>query len=145
MIYSEFQGKKLSQLGFGAMRLPEKNGQIDRAAVEEMIRFAMEKGVNYFDTAWPYHGGMSERVLGDILSQYPRDSYYLADKFPGHQVMENYDPARIFEEQLRRCKVEYFDFYLLHNVYEKSLDTYLDPQLKILEYFREQKDRKSVV
>lgn len=139
MLYSEFQGKKLPRLGFGAMRLPETDGQIDKALTEEMIRYAMDHGVNYFDTAWPYHGGMSERVLGQILSQYPRQSYYLADKYPGHQIMADYDPARIFEEQLRRCQVEYFDFYLLHNVYEKSMDTYLDPQLKILEYFREQK------
>ena len=77
--------------------------------------------------------------MGEVLSAYPRDSYYLADKYPGHQIMADMNPARIFEEQLRRCKTEYFDFYLLHNVYEKSIETYLDPELGVLEYFREQK------
>jgi len=139
MIYSEFSDKKLSLLGFGCMRLPEKDGQIDVAQVEKMTAYAIGHGVNYFDTAYPYHGGMSERVMGNVLSKYPREAYYLADKFPGHQIMEAYDPAALFEEQLRRCKTEYFDFYLLHNVYEKSLDTYLDPKWGILDYFREQK------
>lgn len=139
MLYSEFAHKKLPRLGFGAMRLPEKEGQVDKALVEQMVAYAMEHGVNYFDTAWPYHGGMSERIMGEVLEKYPREGFYLADKYPGHQIMKDYDPARIFEEQLRRCKTDYFDFYLLHNVYEKSIDTYLDPDLKILEYFREQK------
>ena len=129
MIYSEFQGKQLSLLGFGAMRLPMANNEIDVALVEKMVAYAMENGVNYFDTAYPYHGGMSERVMGKILGKYPRNSFYLADKFPGHQTLESYEPAPIFEEQLRRCGVEYFDFYLLHNVYEKSMDIYLDPQI----------------
>ena len=139
MIYSEFSDKKLSLLGFGCMRLPEKDGSIDVSQVEDMVSYAMKHGVNYFDTAYPYHGGMSERVMGQVLSKYPRESYFLADKFPGHQVMDSYDPAPLFEEQLRRCKTEYFDFYLLHNIYEKSLDTYLDPKWGILEYFRAQK------
>ena len=139
MLYNDFQGKQLPRLGFGAMRLPEVDGAVDVEAVREMVGYAMEHGVNYFDTAWPYHGGKSERVMGEVLSAYPRDSYYLADKYPGHQIMADMNPARIFEEQLRRCKTEYFDFYLLHNVYEKSIETYLDPELGVLEYFREQK------
>ena len=139
MIYSEFQGKQLSLLGFGAMRLPMADNEIDVTLVEKMVAYAMENGVNYFDTAYPYHGGMSERVMGKILGKYPRSAFYLADKFPGHQTLESYEPAPIFEEQLRRCGVEYFDFYLLHNVYEKSMDIYLDPQYKIVEYFKEQK------
>lgn len=139
MIFSEFQGKKLSLLGFGAMRLPEKDGQIDQDLVAEMVRYGMERGVNYFDTAYPYHGGMSERVMGKVLSQYPRESFYLADKFPGHMILDSYDPKTLFEEQLRRCNVEYFDFYLLHNVYEESVQRYLDPNLGIMEYLKEQK------
>ena len=97
MIYSEFQGKQLSLLGFGAMRLPMANNEIDVALVEKMVAYAMENGVNYFDTAYPYHGGMSERVMGKILGKYPRNSFYLADKFPGHQTLESYEPAPIFE------------------------------------------------
>ena len=139
MIFSDFQDKKLSLLGFGAMRLPMKDGEIDQELVAEMVRYGMDRGVNYFDTAYPYHGGMSERVMGKILSQYPRESYFLADKFPGHMILESYDPQTLFEEQLRRCNVDYFDFYLLHNVYEESVDRYLDPQWGILEYLKEQK------
>ena len=139
MIYCEFQGKQLSQLGFGAMRLPTENGAIDEKQVEAMVDAAMAQGVNYFDTAWPYHGGLSEVVMGRVLAKYPRDSWYLANKYPGHQVAETYNPAAIFEEQLRKCGVEYFDFYLLHNVCESSLPVYLDPQWGIIDYFKEQK------
>ncbi len=141
MIYTTFQDKKLSLLGFGAMRLPvNADGSIDEPQVKEMTRYAMEHGVNYFDTAWPYHNGDSERVMGRILAEYPRDSYYLATKYPGHQILsDGYNPAVIFEEQLCKCGVDYFDFYLLHNVNEKSIETYLNPQWGIIEYFKEQK------
>jgi len=139
MIYCDFQNQQLSQLGFGAMRLPTVDGTIDEKQVEAMVAAAMAAGVNYFDTAWPYHGGLSEVVMGRVLSQYPRDSWVLASKYPGHQVASTYDPAAIFEEQLRKCGVEYFDFYLLHNVCESSLPVYLDPQWGIIDYFKEQK------
>ena len=140
MIYTGFQDKKLSMLGFGTMRLPTlEGGAIDEAQVAEMVKYALDNGVNYFDTAYPYHGGMSEIVIGKVLSEYPRDSYYLATKYPGHQISSSYDLAAVFEEQLKKCGVEYFDFYLLHNVYENSIQTYLDPRWDIIGYFREQK------
>ena len=141
MITKQFQDKTLSLLGFGTMRLPlNADGSIDEAQVNDMTRYAMEQGVNYFDTAYPYHDGDSERVMGRILSEYPRDSYYLATKYPGHQLISTgYNPADIFEKQLEKCGVDYFDFYLLHNVYEKSMETYLDPQWGIIDYFKEQK------
>lgn len=104
-----------------------------------MTAYAISHGVNYFDTAYPYHGGESERVIGRVLKEYPRESYYLATKYPGHQISSNYDPAAVFEEQLQKCQTDYFDFYLLHNVYEKSMHTYLDPHWGIIEYFKEQK------
>lgn len=143
MQYSDFQGLKLSKLGFGLMRLPQVEGGADAAIDEElvakMVDYAMQNGVNYFDTAWPYHGGMSETVIGRVLKRYPRESFYLADKFPGHQIRSNYRPADIFEQQLKKCQVEYFDFYLLHNVYENSVKTFTDPQWGILDYLIEQK------
>lgn len=141
MIKNELFGRELSLLGFGCMRLPtDENGSIDEAQVREMTRLAIEGGVNYFDTAWPYHEGESECVMGRVLSEYPRESYCLATKYPGHQILSNgYYPAEIFEKQLEKCGVEYFDFYLLHNVYERSIETYLDPKWGILDYFREQK------
>ena len=143
MLYNDFQGLKLSRLGFGTMRLPllpgGKESDIDEAQVAEMTRYAMEHGVNYFDTAYPYHGSQSECVIGRVLKSYPRESFFLATKFPGHQIAESYDCKGIFEEQLQKCGVEYFDFYLLHNVCENSLHTYLDPSWNIVEYFVEQK------
>ncbi len=144
MLTNDFQGIQLPRLGFGTMRLPLLPGQtadsaIDVAQVDEMIDYALAHGVDYFDTAHPYHSGMSERVIGRSLSRHPRESWYLADKYPGHQISSSYDPAAIFEEQLQKCGVDYFDFYLLHNVYENSIQVYMDPQWGILDYFVEQK------
>ncbi len=141
MIFNLFQDVTLPLLGFGAMRLPTlADGTIDEAATAEMVACAMENGVSYFDTAYPYHNGESETVIGRVLSKYPRDSYYLATKYPGHQIVSTgYDPAEIFEEQLQKCGVEYFDFYLLHNVNLQSAATYLDPRWNIIPYFKEQK------
>ena len=140
MIYSAFQDKQLSLLGFGTMRLPvAENGVIDQEQVNAMTDYALAHGVNYFDTAYPYHESMSEIAIGKALARHPRESFYLADKYPGHQIVETYNPAEIFEEQLKKCGVEYFDFYLLHNVNEMSIGTYRDPRWGILEYFKEQK------
>ena len=128
MIYKEFQDIRLSSLGFGMMRLPGgcDNPQIDEAQTAEMIDYAIRNGVNYFDTAWGYHQGNSERVAGKLLSEYPRESYYLASKFPGYDVSNFGHVEEIFEEQLKKCRTDYFDFYLLHNIYEKNIDAYLD-------------------
>ncbi len=143
MIYREFQGLKLSTLGMGAMRLPVKEGvyaAIDEEEVKRMVAYAMKKGINYYDTAWGYHDGQSEVVMGNVLSTYKRESYYLATKFPG------YDPANwdkvevIFEEQLKKCKTDYFDFYLIHNVCEMNIDAYLNPEYKIFDYLKKQKE-----
>ena len=140
MIYTDFQGLRLSRLGFGTMRLPTlPDGSIDEQKTGEMVDYALSHGINYFDTAYPYHEGMSERVIGRLLSAYPRESYYLATKYPGHQISDRYDPAEIFEEQLKKCGVEYFDFYLLHNVCESSVAVYEDSRWGIIDYFREQK------
>lgn len=141
MKYIDFQGKKISMLGYGAMRLPTtgKDSEIDYNETERLLDRAIEAGINYFDTAYPYHGGNSEIVVGKILSKYPRDSYYIATKYPGHQILPDYNPAPIFEDQLKKCGVDYFDFYLLHNVCETSLPVYLDKSLGIIDYFLEQK------
>ena len=140
MEYQMVLGEKLSRLGFGCMRLPVKADQsIDSEELDRMVDFAIEHGVNYFDTAWPYHGGRSELEIGRSLKRYPRDSWFLADKYPGHQIASRYDPADIFEQQLEKCGVDHFDFYLLHNVYENSLGVYQDPRWNILPYFLEQK------
>lgn len=143
MIYQTFKELKLSALGFGAMRLPTIGGTpgaaVDEAEAKRIITYAYEHGVNYFDTAYPYHNGESESVLGSALKQFPRDSYYIATKYPGHEIHVSYDPKATFEEQLEKCCVEYFDFYLLHNIYENSVKTYADSRWGIIDYFLEQK------
>ena len=140
MMYNEACGENLSRLGFGCMRLPQTAEKaIDEQELQQMVDYAIEHGVNYFDTAWPYHGGHSELAVGKALTKYPRSRWFLADKYPGHQIASSYHPAEIFEEQLKKCGVAYFDFYLLHNVYENSYNVYTDPRWGILDYFKEQK------
>ena len=141
MIYNEFKGLKISALGMGTMRLPTKKdyNDIDEEATYEMVKYAIDHGINYFDTAWGYHGGNSEIAMGNVLSKFPRESYYLATKFPGYDVSNMDKVEEIFEKQLKRLKVDYFDFYLFHNVCEKNINEYLDPQYKIYEYLLEQK------
>ncbi|MBP5230502.1 MAG: aldo/keto reductase, partial [Clostridia bacterium] len=143
MIYRPFQNLRLSALGFGAMRLPVidgDDGRIDEETAFRMVDAAMAGGINYYDTAWGYHDGMSELVMGKALSRYPRDRYYLATKFPG------YDPANwsrveeIFEAQLKKLNTDHFDFYLFHNVCEMNVDAYLDDaKYGIYSYLTEQK------
>ena len=144
MIYKNFQNSKLSALGIGAMRLPTagsgSDAKIDERAAEKMIDYAVAQGINYFDTAWGYHNGQSEIVLGKALSKYPRKTWFLADKFPGYDLSNMDKVSEIFEEQLKRCGVEYFDFYLFHNVCEMNIDAYLDTQYNILNYLLNQKE-----
>ncbi|MGI6494891.1 MAG: aldo/keto reductase [Kiritimatiellia bacterium] len=114
-------GITLPLLGFGMMRLPRVNPgskapDIDYATTQKMFDRAMAAGVNYFDTAYFYHGGLSEKCAGDLLARYPRDSYFLADKMPIGIPKTEEDVARIFEEQLDRTKAGHFDFYLVHGI-----------------------------
>ena len=119
MIYRDFQDLKLSALGLGTMRLPVMDGddsKIDTTAADELIGYAMEHGINYYDTAWGYHDGHSETVVGEALKKYPREDFYLATKFPGYDLANFGKVEEIFEKQLGKCQVDYFDFYLFHNV-----------------------------
>ncbi len=145
MLYNDFKGIKLPRLGYGCMRLPTlPDGEIDREETFRLVDYAMAHGVNYFDTAYPYHGGKSEIVIGEALSRYPRESYLLADKYPGHQIMSEYKPREVFLNQLERCGVDYFDFYLLHNLNERSIQTYRDAKWGIIDYFIEQKKQGKI-
>lgn len=143
MIYKNFQDMKLSLLGLGSMRLPVIDGddsRIDEEKAEKMVAYAMEHGINYYDTAYGYHGGQSEIVMGKLLKQYPRESFYLASKFPGYDLSNMPRVEEIFEEQLKKCQVEYFDFYLFHNVCEMNINEYLDEKkYGIFEYLYRQK------
>lgn len=145
MIYNDFKECSISRLGFGLMRLPlNEDKTINKEETFKMVDYAINHGVNYFDTAYPYHEGDSELVIGEALSRYERDSFYLATKYPGHQTDTSYNPAEVFEDQLKKCRVDYFDFYLLHNVCEKSIDTYLDKRWNIIPYFIEMKKQGKI-
>ena len=142
MYYNDFHDLKLSGLGLGCMRLPCIDGDESRpdpAKVQEMIDYAIENGVNYFDTAWGYHGGNSEAIIGEALSKHDRSEYYLASKFPGYD-RKNFDrKEEIFETQLERCKTDHFDFYLCHTLTEENEPWYMDDELGLLDYLVEQK------
>lgn len=143
MIYKDFKNKKLSALGMGAMRLPVIDGndsKIDEAAAAKMVDYAMEHGINYYDTAWGYHNGNSEIVMGKVLNKYPRQNYYLATKFPGYDLSNMDKVEEIFEQQLKKCGVSYFDFYLFHNVCEMNIDAYLNKEYGIYDYLIKQKE-----
>ena len=142
MIYKNFKGLSLSTLGFGTMRLPVidgDNAKIDQDKVNELFDYAISNGVNYFDTAWGYHMGQSEIAVGKALARHPRESFYLASKFPGYDVSNMGKAPEIFERQLEKCGVTWFDFYLVHNVCEANIEYYLDPQYKTVEYLLEEK------
>ncbi len=109
----------VSALGFGAMRLPVINKddtKIDKEPASEMMAYAFDNGVNYIDTAHPYHGGNSEIVVGSVLNQGYRDKVYLATKLPTWMVNQPSDFDKLLDEQFQRLQTEYIDFYLLHNL-----------------------------
>lgn len=140
MQYKNFKGNQISTLGFGALRMPmDPNGtnQFDRAEGQRIIDAVFDAGINYFDTAYTYIGGDSERFLGETLSAHPRDSYYLTTKFyaaAGKAIDE------VFEEQLRRCKTDYFDFYMFHSLDENFYKAYTDSETDQLGYLLKQKE-----
>ncbi|MBQ7204093.1 MAG: aldo/keto reductase [Eubacterium sp.] len=119
----KFKDTEVSRLGLGTMRLPcktplkrEANPLIDYKKGQELVDLAYQNGVNYFDTAYIYHAGKSEAFIGSALKKYPRDTYFLADKLPMWMCLKQNDLERIFNKQLKRCDVDYFDFYLLHSL-----------------------------
>lgn len=142
MIYKDFKCKKLSMLGMGCMRFPcDKNGEVDFEKTSEMIDLCIKSGVNYFDTAWFYHEGKSEEIIGKILKKYDRESFYLATKMPGNEFKSREDVEAVFEKQLEKTGVDYFDFYLFHNVCESNINLFTDEKLGICEYLKEQKSK----
>ena len=138
MRYHQFEDLQLSQLGMGAMRLPQTEPgfakPIDEAKAMELVDFCITHGINYFDTAYIYHMGQSEVFLGKALKGYPRNSFYVADKF---NVQAEPDYKKQFARQLDRLQMDRVDFYLLHGVTDKLISDYLDHGAP--EYFREQK------
>ena len=141
MIYRDYPGEKVSMMAFGAMRLPV----IDGDDAEALVDAAYKAGINYFDTAWGYHMGTSETVMGKALSKYPRDSFKLSTKFPGYDLSNFGKQEEIFAKQLEKCQVDYFDFYFLHNVCELNIDRYMDEEkYHTVAFFRKMKEQGKI-
>jgi len=135
-------GANISMLAFGCMRLPliEKGKpEIDEPLAMKMIDYAYQRGVNYFDTAWFYHQGQSETFIGKALKQYPRETFYLADKMPGRVIKSLEQAKEIFAEQLVKCQVDYFDFYLCHNISKVEDYVRIYEEYGVLDYLIEEK------
>ena len=131
-------GVSPSLLGFGCMRFPlNEDGSICEPEAEKMLDTAIEAGVTYIDTAYPYHNGDSEPFLGRILKKYNRKDFFLATKLPIWNVKTLEDAKRLFQEQLDRLQVDYIDFYLLHCLDKEKWQTVLD--LGLIPYFEEMK------
>lgn len=125
----KFRDTEVSLLGLGAMRLPcktpikrEANPLIDYKKGQELVDAAYNNGVNYFDTAYMYHAGKSEKFIGTALKKYPRDSYFLADKLPIWMCPKKSDMEKVFRKQLERTGHDYFDFYLLHSLNKENYE-----------------------
>jgi hypothetical protein len=125
-------------LGYGLMRLPQKNGKIDRELAQKLVDTAMAAGLNYFDTAQPYHNGESQQFIGEAMKKYKRDSYLLATKLPLWSIRTLAEAESIFKGQLEACKTEYFDFYLAHAFNANSFRNF--ENLKVYDYLKKQKD-----
>ena len=138
MEFKAFQDIKLSRLGMGNMRLPVENDKegapIDYKRAQEIIDYAMEQGINYYDTAYVYHNKSSEDFLGVAMKKYDRGSYYLATKYA---IAANEDFKACFEEQLEKLQTSYIDFYLIHNVNDRNIDQYIESGC--IEYFEQEK------
>ena len=140
MEYRNWNNKPLrtSLLGYGCMRFPTRaDGSIDEPRAEALLNTAKAAGVNYFDTAYPYHNGQSEPFVGRVIAKWERSSFYLATKLPLWICKSLADAQRIFEEQLQRLGVEYIDFYLLHSLHKARYEQ--AKELGIVDWLWEQK------
>ncbi len=147
MQYRYFTKKqiKISTLGFGCMRLPILNkdlSKIDEKKSKELLEFAIDKGINYIDTAYPYHQGMSELFLGKFLNDSLRKKVYLASKSPVWLVEKYEDFEKYLDEQLERLKTDYIDFYLLHSLHKKTWNNIL--KLNVFDFLEEAKNKGKI-
>jgi len=135
---AQWGGKEVSRLGFGCMRLPlNEDGTINRTLAAEMLDEAYNSGVNYFDTAFGYHNGESELFVGEALKKYPRDKISIATKLPMSQIHEEVQVEEIFNKQLEKTQMEYFDFYMLHGMNGMHL-----PKMKNFDVYSKMKAKK---
>lgn len=126
VVRRKFDNTDMPLIALGCMRLPMRDGKIDMVELDKMVEYAMAHGANYFDTAYMYVDGKSENAIGEILKKYPRESFILTDKNPAYLVNSPEDVHKLFNEQLKKCQVEYFDNYMVHNINKNTLSNYRD-------------------
>lgn len=126
VIRRKFDNTTMPLIALGCMRLPMRNGKIDMVELDKMVEYSMNHGANYFDTAYMYVEGKSENAIGEVLKKYPRESFILTDKNPAYLVHSREDVHKLFNEQLKKCQVEYFDNYMVHNINKNTLSNYRD-------------------
>lgn len=148
MQYNDLCGNQVSRLGMGIMRLPASGPMGSVINEEEAIKVmdaAHEAGVNYFDTAYFYHGGTAEAFATKCLKRYPEDSYFFATKIPWSEADGTPAiPQQVFENQLEICQRDFFDYYLLQNVHDSSIDIYMDEERGFVSYLLEQKRKGKI-
>ncbi len=129
VVRRKYKDIEVPLLGLGCMRLPMKNDEIDMQELEKMVEYCMQHGANYFDTAYMYVEGKSENAIGKVLKNYKREDFLLADKSPIYKMRTREDVRKVFNEQLEKCQVEYFDFYMAHNINKNTFDTYKNVEM----------------
>ena len=124
IVKRKFKDIEMPLLGMGCMRLPMQGENVDMEELEKMADYLISHGANYFDTAYKYVDEKSEIAIGKILKNYKREDFLLADKSPIYKMTRQEDVKKIFDEQLKKCQVEYFDLYLCHNINNNVVDIY---------------------
>lgn len=145
MEYRKFEklGVSPSLLGFGCMRFPQNtDGTINEKEAQKLLDTAIKAGVNYIDTAYPYHNGESEPFLGRTLKKYPRESFYLATKLPMWDIKTSEDMKKIFYKQLERLQTDYVDFYLIHCLDKEKWQQVLD--LGVIPFLEDMKQQGKI-
>lgn len=129
VVRRKYKDIEVPLLALGCMRLPMTGDEVDQQELDRMVEYCMQHGANYFDTAYMYVDEKSEIAIGKSLKKYKRDDFMLADKSPIYKMKTREDVRKIFEEQLEKCQVDYFDFYMAHNINQNTYDTYKNVEM----------------
>lgn len=129
VVWRKYKDIEVPLIALGCMRLPMKNNEVDQKELDSMVEYCINHGANYFDTAYMYVEEKSELAIGKALKKYNRKDFLLADKSPIYKMKTKEDVRRIFDEQLKKCQVDYFDFYMCHNINKNTFETYRNVEM----------------
>lgn len=129
VVWRKYKDIEVPLIALECMRLPMKNNEVDQKELDSMVEYCINHGANYFDTAYMYVDEKSELAIGKALKKYNRKDFLLADKSPIYKMKTKEDVRRIFDEQLKKCQVDYFDFYMCHNINKNTFETYRNVEM----------------